>query len=147
MTLQPEQDRAVRLTVAVKRLRTRLREAALAKATGLSLTQVSILRHLHLEGSETAASLSVTEHISQQAIAQSLDELKRSGLVEAAVDPNDRRKRLISITDAGRVLYESVMASRNAWLAKAIESVIADDELPALDKTIELLERLADADH
>jgi DNA-binding MarR family transcriptional regulator len=148
MTLLPEQERAVRLAVAIKRLRMRLREAALAGATSdVTLSQISILRHLRVEGPSTAASIASAEHISQQAVAQSLDELKRGGLVQSDADPDDGRKRLISMTEAGNRAFDAVSASRNAWLTSAIGSVLADDELPALDTTIELLERLADADH
>ena len=64
-------------------------------------------------------------------------------LVETTPDPHDGRKKLISVTEAGKALSISVNASRNAWLAHAIESTITDSELPALDKAIELLERLA----
>ena len=146
MNPTPEQDsRAVRLAVAIKRLRASLQEAALAGATDLSLAQLSILRRLRLEGSATAASLAAAEHISHQAITQSLDKLKRAGLVEATPDPQDGRKRLISVTAAGNHLFDAVNASRNAWLAHAIESTVTDGELPALDKAIELLERLAAA--
>jgi DNA-binding MarR family transcriptional regulator len=144
MNTDYEQDsRAIRLAVVIKRLRTSLQEAALAGATGLSLSQVLILRRLRLEGSLTAASLAAAEHVTHQAITQNLSELKRAGLVETAPDPHDGRKKLISVTDAGRSLSTSVNASRNAWLAHTIESVIPESDLPALDKAIELLERLA----
>jgi DNA-binding MarR family transcriptional regulator len=138
-----QESRSIRLAVVVKRLRSSLQEAALAGATGLSLSQVLILRRLRLEGPATAASLAAAEHVTHQAITQNLNELKRAGLVETAPDPQDGRKKLISVTDAGRTLSLSVHASRNAWLAHAIESTISESELPSLDKAIELLERLA----
>ena len=70
----------------------------------------------------------------------------RAGLVQATPDPTDGRKSLISVTDAGHSLFESIIASRNAWLVQAIDLTISDEELSALDTAIELLERLADAD-
>ena len=142
----PEQDsRAVRLAVAVKHLRARMQDAASADEMGLSLSQVSILRRLRLEGSTTAAALAAAEHVSHQAITQVLNGLKSEGLVEATADPQDGRKWLLSITDTGNRLFDAANASRNAWLADAIESTIAEDDLPALDKAIDLLERLAAA--
>lgn len=147
MNSPQKQDRVVRLAVAVKRLRARLQEAALAGTTSFSLAQLSILRRLRLEGPMTAASLATAEHVSQQAIAQNLSEMKRTGLVEAAADPQDGRKRLISVTESGNGLFDSASASRNAWLADTIDSTVTDSELPALDKAIELLERLADGGH
>lgn len=137
---------AIKLTVAIKRLRARLREVARASATDLPIAQLSIIRRLRAEGPTTAAALSAAEYVSQQAIAQSLTTLKRAGLVQATPDPTDGRKSLISVTDAGHRLFEAIIASRNAWLVQAIDATISDEELPALDKAIELLERLADAD-
>ncbi len=146
MSTSSEQERAVRLAVAVKRLRGRLREVTLAGATDLSLTELSIIRRLRQDGPATAATLAASEHVSQQAIAQNLSELKSTGLVQADLDPTDGRKRLISVTDEGNRLFDSVSALRDAWLADAIDATVSESELPALDKAIELLERLADAD-
>ena len=134
---------AVRLAVAIKRLRARLREVAGAGTTGLPITQIAIIHRLRAGGAATAASLAFAEHVSQQAIAQNLTLLKRAGLVRAIPDPTDRRKVLISVTDAGNQLFETVISSRNAWLVQAIEAAIRADERPALEKAIELLERLA----
>jgi hypothetical protein len=50
------------------------------------------------------------------------------------------------MTDAGHRLRESIIASRNAWLVRAIDSTLDVTERTALVKAIELLERLADAD-
>ena len=137
---------AMRLAMVVKRLRVRLREATPASAIVLPISQISILQRLNAKGPATAASLATAEHVSQQAIAQSLNSLKQAGLVQAMPDPTDGRKSLISVTDAGHRLFESVRASRNAWLVQAIDSTIGNEELLVLEKAIELLERLADAD-
>ena len=98
------------------------------------------------DGPTTAAALAGAEHVSQQAIAQNLAPLKAAGYVDATPDPHDGRKSLISATPAGRRLRESLHQSREAWLARAIEATVCEQERPALGKAIELLERLADAD-
>ncbi len=141
-----EDAAAVRLAVALKRLRARLREESGTSAAGLSLSQLSILQRLRLDGPATAASLAAAEHVSQQAIAQGVAPLKVAGLVGSKPDPDDGRKTLISITDAGLGLRESIIASRHSWLSRAIESTVDARERAALEKTIELLERLADAE-
>ena len=137
---------ATRLALALKRLRARLREESSADATGLSLSQLSILQQLYRIGPATAATLAAAEHVSQQAIAQSVAPLKSAGFVHAAPDPTDGRKTLISLTDAGCRLRAAIIASRSAWLARAIDATIDADERAALDTAIALLERLADAD-
>ena len=137
---------AVRLAVAVKRLRSRMREESGAASLSLSVAQLSIFGRLMNEGPATAASLAVAEHVSQQAIAQSLAGLKADGLVSMTPDPADGRKSLIGVTAAGRHLYESIMASRDDWLIRAIESVVGPDDRAVLDQAISVLEQLAEAD-
>jgi DNA-binding MarR family transcriptional regulator len=139
-------ETAVRLAVAVKRLQARMREEAGVTSTGLSVAQVSIFSRLVHEGPVTAASLAVAEHVSQQAIAQSLAGLKAGGLVSVKPDPADGRKSLLEVTAAGRALYETAMASRNDWLIRAIESAVGPGERDRLDQAIALLERLGQVD-
>ena len=131
--------------MAVARLRARLREIDRSGAMGLTLTQLGILRRLQRDGPATAASLAAVEHVSQQAIAQNLATLKGAGLVGSTPDPSDGRKCLIEVTDAGHSLVESILASRNAWLVRAVEATVGPDEQPALESAIALLERLAEA--
>ena len=139
-------ETAVRLAVAVKRLQARIREEAGVTSTGLSVAQVSIFSRLVHEGPATAASLAVAEHVSQQAIAQSLAGLKAGGLVSVTPDPADGRKSLLEVTAAGRALYETSMASRDDWLIRAIESAVPPGERAGLDHAITLLERLGQVD-
>jgi DNA-binding MarR family transcriptional regulator len=107
---------------------------------------LSIFSRLMHDGAATAASLAAAEHVSQQAIAQSLAGLKADGLVSVKPDPADGRKSLLTVTAAGRRLFASIMASRDDWLIRAIESTISPGERPALDRAIEMLERLGDVD-
>lgn len=137
---------ATRLALALKRLKARLREESQAKANGLSLSQLSILQRLRCNGPTTAAALAAAEHVSQQAIAQIVAYLKSAELIDTTPDPTDGRKTLISITDTARQLHASMVASRNAWLVRAIDITLDSDEQAALETAIELLERLADAD-
>jgi DNA-binding MarR family transcriptional regulator len=139
----PRDSTAIRLAMAIKRLRVRLREAGAVGPTGLPISQLAILRRLRDDGPSTAAALATAERVSQQAIAQNLTALKDAGLVEATTDPVDARKRLISVTDTGNRLFETAVASRNAWLEAAISAAIAPEERPLLEDAIDLLERLA----
>ncbi|HET6292843.1 MAG TPA: MarR family transcriptional regulator [Kribbella sp.] len=136
---------AVELSTALTRLRSRLREESGVTTSGFTLSQLAIVKRIITEGPTTAASLAATEHVSQQAIAQSVTILKAGGLVRGERDANDGRRVLISVTAKGRELYDAMSASRKAWLAQAIEAVVEPGERPDLDTAIELLERLAGA--
>jgi DNA-binding MarR family transcriptional regulator len=138
---------AVRLAVAIKRLHGRLREAAWASGVELPIAQLALLKRLRDSGPSTAVALSAAEHVSHQAIGQGLAALKRAELVRSTPDPSDGRKSLVRITARGTRLFESALASRDAWLAHAIARTIAAGERAELGRAIVLLERLADADH
>jgi DNA-binding MarR family transcriptional regulator len=135
----------VDLPVVVARLRARLREEVDTNATDLSISQLAILSRLLRQGPSTAAELSAAEHVSQQAIAQSLVGLRSAGLVRSDPDLVDRRKSRISVMPAGQTMVEEMAASRDAWLARAIDVALDAGEQQELARAIELLGRLADA--
>jgi DNA-binding MarR family transcriptional regulator len=136
---------AVRLAVAIKRLRARFREAVWTGGVELPIAQLAVIKRLRNDGPTTASALAASEHVTHQAITQTLAPLKHAKLVRSEADPSDGRKSILSVTPAGNRLFESAIASRDAWLARAIESVVSPRERAALEKSIELLERLADA--
>lgn len=136
----------MRLAVAAKRFRSRIREESGLSTLGLSELRLAILIRLRDTGPSTAADLAEAEHVSQQAIAQCLTALKSDELVSSGTDPNDRRKILMSLSGSGRELLDTIRASRDTWLSRAIEAAVDPAERPELDKSIELLERLADID-
>lgn len=140
------EDLAIRLVLAVKRLRARLRETWPSPVQSLPTAQLAILKRLRDDGPTTAAVLAVAEHVSQQAIAQQVSALRDAGLVRTKRDPDDGRKALVRITASGLRLFDAAAESRNAWLIRAIDAQVPAKERAALAKSIELLERLAAAD-
>jgi DNA-binding MarR family transcriptional regulator len=143
---QGETSDAVRLATAVSRLRSRIRIESGLRSTGIPISQVAVLARIIDEGPTTAAALAASEHVTQQAIAQSLATLKERSLVEKQADPSDGRKSLVSATAAGRKLMETIAASRDEWLTQAIDAAVKPEERAALREAIELLERIADVE-
>jgi DNA-binding MarR family transcriptional regulator len=137
---------AVDLSVALSRLRSRLREEAGANAQGLTVSQLAMLQRLADNGPMKAAALAAAEHVTKQAIAQRLAAMQPGELIETAPDPADGRKVLVVLSPAGRALLEKLHRTREAWLVRAIESELSEAERPALRTAVELLERLASAD-
>lgn len=136
----------MRLVRAVARLRARARAESGTDNLGLSLLQVTIVGRVIKDGPQTAAQLALAEHVSQQAIAQSLAVLKTKKLVRVRPDPHDRRKGFVEPTPAGLRLRDRVADARAGWMARAIASVVPRDERATLEAAIDLLERIADAD-
>jgi DNA-binding MarR family transcriptional regulator len=143
---QNEASDAVRLGMAVSRLRSRIRIEAGLRSTGIPISQLAVLGRIIDEGPTTAAALAAGEHVTQQAIAQSLATLKERGLVEKQADPSDGRKSLVTATAAGRRLRETLAVSREEWLTRAIEAAVKPEERPLLREVIELLERIGDVE-
>ena len=141
---QNEASDAVRLAMAVSRLRSRIRIEAGVGSTGIPISQLSVLGRIIDEGPTTAAALAAGEHVTQQAIAQSLATLKQRGLVEKQADPSDGRKSLVTATAAGRKLRETLTASREEWLTRAVDAAVKPEERSQLREAIDLLERIAD---
>jgi DNA-binding MarR family transcriptional regulator len=139
-----EASDALRLAMAVSRLRSRIRTESGMRSTGIPISQLAVLGRIIDEGPTTAAALAAGEHVTQQAIAQSLATLKERGLVEKQADPGDGRKSLVTATAAGRELREAIEASREEWLTRAIDAAVRPQERPLLAEAIELLERIAD---
>jgi DNA-binding MarR family transcriptional regulator len=136
-------DTAQRLNQAMKRLRARLRAESGQLATGLTATQLAVLAEVVREGPVTAARLAALEHVSPQAIAQSLAALKAAGLVHSAPDPQDGRRKLVSADPTAGALIERLLAGRASFLVRAMEAAVTPDELDTLERAVELLERLA----
>jgi DNA-binding MarR family transcriptional regulator len=143
---QHEASDAVRLAMAVSRLRSRIRIEAGMRSTGIPISQLAVLGRIIDEGPVTAAALAAGEHVTQQAIAQSLATLKERGLVEKQADPSDGRKNLVTATAAGRKLRETLAVSREEWLTQAIDAAVKPGQRPLLREAIELLERIADVE-
>ncbi|HUZ18172.1 MAG TPA: MarR family transcriptional regulator [Spirochaetia bacterium] len=134
---------AVELMVGVSRLRHSKPAKRRDDAANFSVPQLLLLRRIEEVGETTAAQLAVSEHVSQQAIAQNLAALKAEGFVESTRDPNDERKNPVHVTEAGKLAINSYLARRTKWLAKRIESRIDPTERAELERAIELLERLS----
>ena len=74
------------------------------------------------------------------AVSRAIDALVRAGLVERTQDPNNRRRLALRLTDAGRERLNRppvADASLEGRMAK-----LAHSELRALERGIEILERL-----
>jgi DNA-binding MarR family transcriptional regulator len=133
---------AVELRLAVKRLQARLR-AESASSEGWTISQLSTLSRIIARGPITASALAQVEHVRPQSIAEIVATLKTGGLVTSTPDPTDGRKALLAATPRGRELIESVSASREAWLTRAIDAVVPPARRQALAEAIDLLNELA----
>ena len=109
----------------------------------LSLSETSALARLDRGGPTTAAALAKLEQISAQSMGATLGALEARGLIERTPDRDDRRRLVISISDAGREILRSRRDARTEALAQALSSGFTPTELRRLAEVAPLLERLA----
>jgi DNA-binding MarR family transcriptional regulator len=110
-----------------------------------SISQGAVLGRLDREGPRSVSELAVAERIRPQSMAQTVGELESDGLVTRRPDPDDRRRALVELTDAGREVLRADRERRVGWLAGAIADEVSDEEREVLARAVELLHRLADS--
>jgi DNA-binding MarR family transcriptional regulator len=116
----------------------RLRQEA---GADLSPSQTAALATIERHGPLTPSELATRERVQRPTVTRVLGRLEEDGLVERAVDPDDRRCSLLSVSPAGRVLLENARTRKDLYLVTRLESLDAEDRA-ALDRAAEILERM-----
>lgn len=109
-----------------------------------SLSHGAVLSRLDREGPRSVSELASAERIRPQSMAQTVGELEAEGLVSRRPDADDRRRAVVELTAAGRVVLEAERRQREGWLAQAISDGFSDHEQQVLSDAVELLRRLAE---
>ncbi|MEU6367137.1 MarR family transcriptional regulator [Streptomyces sp. NPDC046931] len=128
------------LRVLFSRLRRRIREVA--GDEDLTPSQVSALTLVGKGGAATASTLASAEGVRPQSMAATLAVLERHGLIRRSPDPDDGRRQLVTLTDAGRDRVEGDREARQEWLARALQDRYTADERRTVLEALSLLERL-----
>jgi len=136
----PTADLAHELRETVGRLVRRLR-----LEPGPPAPQLTVLGRLERGGAASVSDLAAAERMRPQSMAQTVGDLERAGLVSRRPDPDDRRRQLVELTAAGRVLLHATRARREGWLGAALERELSGEERVLLGEALALLERVADA--
>ncbi|HUA29999.1 MAG TPA: MarR family transcriptional regulator [Streptosporangiaceae bacterium] len=109
----------------------------------LTLPESAALTRLDRGGPTTASALARLERISPQSIGATLAGLEARGLVERRSDPQDGRRVVLSVTDAGHKTMRNRRSARTENLARALSTGFTRSELDLLTAAAPLLERLA----
>jgi DNA-binding MarR family transcriptional regulator len=109
----------------------------------LSLPEMSALARLDRSGPATSSALAKREQISPQSMGVTFAALEASGLVARHPDPEDGRRAVLTVTEAGQQVLRDKRSARVAQLAQALSSGFTPAELSQLMTAAPLLERLA----
>jgi DNA-binding MarR family transcriptional regulator len=138
-------ETAIELMTAMTRLRARLRIESAPSVMPWTWSHLTTLGRIAEGGPLTTSALAQAEHVRRQSMAETVAVLRDHGLVSSEEDPSDGRKTLLTATDLGRALIESIPAAREAWLNVAIETVLAPGEQEVLQRAAAIMNRVADA--
>ena len=108
------------------------RRAAVA-AAGLPFSRIRILLRL-ARNPMTVKEVALAATIDAPAATVAVNDLEDRGLVVREVDPNNRRSKLVSLTDAGRALVDTVKAIDDP--APTALAGLADDDLANLAELV-----------
>jgi DNA-binding MarR family transcriptional regulator len=133
-------DSAARLRMAIVRTARRLRqEAAGAGGAELTPTAASALATVERHGPLTPSDLAEIERVKRPTATRTLRVLEAAGLVDRTPDPDDGRSALIGVNVAGRERLRRLRGRKNAYLARRMRDLPAED-LEALERAAAILE-------
>jgi DNA-binding MarR family transcriptional regulator len=134
-------DVAVALRMSISLLVRRLRQVQTEGE--LTLPETSALVRLDRGGPATPGALAKLEQISPQSMGATLGALEDRGLIERRADPDDGRRVVMSLTDAGRRALRNERNARTEHLARTLSTGFTATELRQLLAAAPLIERLA----
>jgi DNA-binding MarR family transcriptional regulator len=137
-TISSGTDLATRLRLAVTRTARRLRQEAGGE---LSPTLAAALATVARHGPLTPSELATRERIQRPTATKLLAKLEAPGLVARTADPADGRSSLLAITPAGAALLAETRTRKDAYLARRLRSLSAEDRA-TLRRASDILERL-----
>jgi DNA-binding MarR family transcriptional regulator len=137
---------AVELDRAIQRLRARIRAESGMGTSPWSRSQLLVLDRLVAGPPMTTSDLAAAEYVRPQSMAATLAPLLDAGLVTRHRDPDDGRRVLLVVTEAGRDALQSVQTQRDAWLTSAIRHELDEDQLAALPTLVRILDSLTNSE-
>ena len=126
----------------IARTARRLRQEA---GNDLSPSMNATLATIENHGPLTPSRLAELERIKRPTATRVLRRLQEEGLIERAADPEDGRSAVVCITKEGRGLLKKLRSRKNAYLARRLRELPAED-IAVLESAADVLERLLDGE-
>jgi DNA-binding MarR family transcriptional regulator len=102
-------------------------ELPVLREHGLAMWAYTVLLALDESPVRTQAALAEAIGADKTRIIPILDELQHRGYIERRADPDDRRVRLLAITEAGRAVKDTVQAAIQRNEEQWLQQVSIDD--------------------
>jgi len=135
-------DLPARLRLAIARMARRMRQEA---GDELSPSMTAALATIENHGPLTPSALAELERIKRPTATRVLHRLEEDGLIERTADPSDGRSTVVHITKPGAALLKKLRSRKNAYLARRLRELPAED-VDVLERAAGVLERLLDGE-
>lgn len=120
------------------------RTDALLKEYGLSSGRMGILRSLNQLGPKSISEIARLRPVSRQGVQRMANELVALGLVEVENSAEDRRSKILSLTQEGRSAYKKAARAQQSVMT-ALASDYDAEELENARKFLKKLEKTAES--
>lgn len=104
-----------------------------AKSTGLSMPQFSVMMQLHHRGNCAIGDISERFDITNAAASQLVDKLVQSGFIKREEDPQDRRAKMLNLTDKGKGLIQRGIEERYSWVDQLAGKLTTEERAKVTD--------------
>ena len=108
----------------------------------LSLTERSTLALVYQHTEILPGELALLEKVTTQAMSQIINHLLELGLILKTPSEADRRKVIVTLTDAGKKLVRQRQAEKQEWLNRRIAETLSAKEKQTLAEAIHILTKL-----
>ena len=133
---------AAQLRMAILRRARRLRQEA---GVDLGPALIAALGTVERHGPLTPSELADLERVKRPTATRMVNRLEAEGLTVRARDPADGRSSLVSVSPRGLELLRRLRKRRTAYLARRLRE-LDPDEVAALERAAEILERLVEGE-
>jgi DNA-binding MarR family transcriptional regulator len=142
MTKSPQFSQAIRSWMDVFMHRSMRGWGLFAKSTGLSMPQFSVMMQLHHRGNCAIGDISERFDITNAAASQLVDKLVQSGFIKREEDPQDRRAKMLNLTDKGKDLIQRGIEERYRWVDQ-LSSKLTVEERDQVTDALNIMTRAA----
>ena len=115
-----------------------------AEPGDLTMPETSALSRLDRGGPMTSSDLARQDRVSPQSMGVTVAALEQRGLISRHRDPEDGRRIMLSLSEAGRQVVRDRRGARTEQIARALRDGFTPEELARLRAIVPLVERLAE---
>jgi DNA-binding MarR family transcriptional regulator len=134
---------AILLRTTIQRLIKLMRRETRNEAL-LSLTERSTLSILYPDVELAPSDIARMEKVTTQSMSQVVNHLAELNFIGRAPHAEDKRKTMLSLTDAGRARVEQARQEKQEWLAQMLHQRVTSQEKEVLVESIRILSKIID---